>query len=273
VNTTTKMMKAPSRGQDEMSEVISQQLSDIKLKHKVNILFACESGSRSYGYASPHSDYDVRFVYVHPQDWYLRVHPGRDVIERPISDGLDLNGWELRKALGLLHNSNPMLLEWLRSPVMYRENIYWTPRLRQLAEQYSSCSRAYYHYVSMAKNNRAYLAGVNVPYKKYFSTLRPLLAAKWIREHGNIPPVNFMVLVRGLVTGRPLLDAIQLLLKIKTEEIGVLDHSALNLALIHEFIELEFEQATRWKPESTPKMDSQPLDDYLNEATQMFGFI
>ena len=98
---------------DAIRERVLAELSSIEQQHDVRVLFACESGSRGWGFASPDSDYDVRFVYVHQPEWYLRVEPQRDVIELPISDELDISGWELRKALQLMHRSNPTLLEWL----------------------------------------------------------------------------------------------------------------------------------------------------------------
>jgi hypothetical protein len=75
------------------------------------------------GFESTDSDWDVRFIYVHPRDWYLSidVEDKRDVIERPINDELDISGWDLRKALKLLRKSNPPLLEWLSSPIIYKE--------------------------------------------------------------------------------------------------------------------------------------------------------
>ncbi len=94
----------------EVRARIMQALDEIEAEHQVRVLFACESGSRGWGFASPDSDYDVRFVYVHQLPWYLTVHAPRDVIELPISGELDVNGWELRKALQLLHKSNPTLL-------------------------------------------------------------------------------------------------------------------------------------------------------------------
>lgn len=94
----------------EVRTRIIQALDEIEAAHQVQVLFACESGSRGWGFASPDSDYDVRFVYVHKLPWYLTVHAPRDVIELPISDKLNVNGWELRKALQLLHKSNPTLL-------------------------------------------------------------------------------------------------------------------------------------------------------------------
>jgi predicted nucleotidyltransferase len=97
----------------------------------------------------------VRFFYVNRLDWYLTVEPGRDVIEQPISGELDVNGWDLRKALKLLRASNPVLLEWLRSPIQYLHDDRLAPRLRQLAEQHLPFERACYHYVSMAKARRA----------------------------------------------------------------------------------------------------------------------
>ncbi len=105
-----------------MRERVSQQLREIERRYDVKVLYACESGSRGWGFASPDSDYDVRFLYVHPLEWYLRVEAPRDVIELPIDDELDVSGWEWRKALGLLKGANPTLIEWLDSPVVYQQD-------------------------------------------------------------------------------------------------------------------------------------------------------
>ena len=172
---------------DDMRALIAEKLADIERQHQVTVLYACESGSRGWGFASPDSDYDVRFVYVHRLPWYLTVLPGRDVIEQPISGDLDINGWDLRKTLGLLRDSNPTLLEWLRSPIVYRAVEPWAPRA--LAEEEFSLVRGYHHYVSMARKNlREHLLGEVVRYKKYLYVLRPLLAARWIREGRGARP-------------------------------------------------------------------------------------
>ena len=98
---------------------VGEELRRIEQAYDVRVLYACESGSRAWGFASQDSDYDVRFIYVHSRDWYLSIEDRRDVIEEPISDSLDISGWELRKTLRLLRKSNPPLLEWLKSPVVY----------------------------------------------------------------------------------------------------------------------------------------------------------
>jgi predicted nucleotidyltransferase len=95
-----------------MRDEIQTRLAAIESEHGVRVLYACESGSRGWGFASPDSDYDVRFIYAHPLPWYLSVEPQRDVIELPISGDLDINGWELRKALKLLKSGNAPLMEW-----------------------------------------------------------------------------------------------------------------------------------------------------------------
>jgi len=92
---------------------VGKELRRIEQTYDVRVLYACESGSRAWGFASQDSDYDVRFLYVHSRDWYLSIEDRRDVIEEPISEGLDISGWELRKTLRLLRKSNPPLLEWL----------------------------------------------------------------------------------------------------------------------------------------------------------------
>ena len=101
---------------NEVFQRVRQALAQVEAERNVRVLFACESGSRAWGFASRDSDYDVRFLYVHRRDWYLSVEDRRDVIEQPIADDLDVSGWELRKALRLLRKSNPPLLEWLKSP-------------------------------------------------------------------------------------------------------------------------------------------------------------
>ena len=104
-----------------MEKIIVQRLHEIEEREHVRILLAVESGSRAWGFASPDSDYDVRFLYVRTMTDYLRLDPVRDVIEQPINDLLDMNGWDLQKALRLLYKSNPTLFEWLKSPIVYME--------------------------------------------------------------------------------------------------------------------------------------------------------
>lgn len=147
---------------------IEARLTTIEAEHNVRVLYACESGSRGWGFASPDSDYDVRFIYVHPLPWYLRVSPQRDVIEVPISGDLDINGWELRKALGLLKKGNATLIEWLDSPVVYRADPDFLNAMRDAARQTHQAERTFHHYVHMARRNyREYLLGETVRLKKY----------------------------------------------------------------------------------------------------------
>ncbi|MEQ8169833.1 MAG: nucleotidyltransferase domain-containing protein, partial [Candidatus Eremiobacterota bacterium] len=102
-----------------MKEKIPGELKKIEDEEKVKIIYACESGSRAWGFPSKDSDYDVRFIYVHDHDRYLSVYDRKDVIERPVCDLLDINGWDIRKAMRLLQKSNAALMEWFQSPVIY----------------------------------------------------------------------------------------------------------------------------------------------------------
>ena len=155
-----------------MRERVSQQLKEIERRYDVKVLYACESGSRGWGFASPDSDYDVRFLYVHPLEWYLRVESPRDVIELPIDDELDVSGWEWRKALGLLKGANPTLIEWLDSPVVYQQDEETITALKAMVPKWFSPLRARWHYYSMARKNfRGYLQGDEVRLKKFAELL------------------------------------------------------------------------------------------------------
>ncbi|AIQ11243.1 nucleotidyltransferase domain-containing protein [Paenibacillus durus] len=175
-------------------------LERIEREENVQILYACESGSRAGGFPSKDSDYDVRFIYIRPVDWYLSIFEKRDVIERPISDMLDINGWDLRKALNLFRKSNPPLLEWLQSPIVYRENHTIADQIRRISPLTFSPRSCIYHYLHMAKGNyRDYLQGEQVEIKKYFYVLRPILACEWIEKHNTMPPIEFDRLVDYVV--------------------------------------------------------------------------
>lgn len=201
---------------DDVRSAILDRLVTIEAEHNVHILYACESGSRGWGFASPDSDYDVRFIYVHPLPWYLRVNAQSDVIEVPISDELDINGWELRKALGLLKKGNATLIEWLDSPVVYRADADFLLSMRGAARQTHQAERSFHHYVHMArKNYREYLRGETVRLKKYLYVLRPLLATLWIEQGRGVAPMRFQDLVNAIVTDSALLGAIDQLLSIK----------------------------------------------------------
>lgn len=186
-----------------MSDVRQQILEELKRIEKeedVRILYACESGSRAWGFPSKDSDYDVRFLYIRPEEWYLSIFDKRDVIERPISNMLDINGWDLRKALNLFRKSNPPLLEWLQSPIVYMENYSIAEQIRCISPFTFSPKSCMHHYLHMAKGNyREYLQGDQVKIKKYFYVLRPVLACEWIEKYNTMPPIKFQTLVDALV--------------------------------------------------------------------------
>lgn len=186
--------------QEEMKRTIRQELERIERDEQVKIIYACESGSRAWGFPSQDSDYDVRFLYVRPLEWYLSIEEQRDVIEVPISDQLDISGWDLRKALKLFRKSNPPLLEWLQSPIRYDERYSVAEHIRALSPLTFSPKSCMYHYLNMAKGNfRDYLQGERVKIKKYFYVLRPLLACGWIERHNTMPPMEFEQLVDELI--------------------------------------------------------------------------
>ena len=207
-----------------MRALILEKLAEIEKTHNVRILYACESGSRAWGFASPDSDWDVRFIYVHPQDWYLsyNVESKRDVIECPIAEDLDCNGWDLRKALGLFARSNGALVEWLGSPIIYKSIGTTAPALRIMSDEAADKKALCYHYRHMAKGNaREYINDELVRLKKYLYVIRPLLAIRYILDGDKIPPVLFSDLVNAVCPAE-ILDELNYLLEKKknTPEVG-----------------------------------------------------
>lgn len=251
-----------------MNEIIQASLRQVQEEQGFKIIYACESGSRAWGFSSEDSDYDVRFLYLNPPDWYLSVDlEGRsDVFERPITDNLDVSGWDLRKALKLLRKSNPPLLEWLNSPIVYVEVSDIGRRLRELIPEFYSPIACGYHYLHMAQGNyREYLRGDIVWLKKYFYVLRPLLAIRWIEKEKTVVPMEFEILVDRLVTDTSLKQAIEHLLQAKRDG-HELDRGPM-IPEISNFIEIELNKLEQQMPNRVgPKPDIEKLNEIFRFA-------
>lgn len=190
---------------------IQTALAQLETTHGIRILYACESGSRAWGFPSPDSDYDVRFIYCHPAAWYLALDEGRDTLDFPVDDELDLAGWELRKALRLLRGSNAALFEWLQSPVVYHEALDFRVRLAPLLPGAFNLKAGLHHYLGQLRRGvEEDLAGEEVRLKRLFYALRAALAARWIRERQTVPPMEFAPL-RALLPGALAADVDELL--------------------------------------------------------------
>jgi uncharacterized protein len=183
-----------------MKEEIQLQLKKVEKDNDIKILYAVESGSRAWGFASANSDWDVRYVYIHRPDWYLSIDDKKDSLEEILPNDIDLSGWELRKALKLFRKSNPPLMEWLRSPLLYLENGNFARSLRDLSSEYFNPKNCLHHYLHMAEGNfREYLQKDIVRTKKYFYVLRPVLACQWIENTNTMAPMEFEILFERLV--------------------------------------------------------------------------
>ena len=250
-----------------MKEIIQKKLSEIEEKFNVKILYAVESGSRAWGFPSKDSDYDVRFIYIHPPEWYLSIDPQgigtkRDAIEEPINDLLDISGWEITKALRLFRKNNPPLLEWLRSEIIYYQKYSFVNNIRMLESQVFYPNSMLHHYLHMAtKNYREYLKGPQVRIKKYFYVLRPILACKWIEKYQVTPPISFNELVKEIIPEGELKLAISNLLerKLKGDELDLEPR----IDVINEYVEVEMDHLQHYI--KTLKVDTKDPTEELDK--------
>ena len=209
---------------DEPAQVVIRRLGEIARQEQVAILYAAESGSRAWGFASPDSDYDVRFVYARAPAAYLSLQPRRDVIERHAGpDRLDIGGWDVAKALTLMLRANATLWEWLDSPVVYADDGVFAPAARRLFEDHASPRGLGRHYLGLARRQLKLLgAGESVPLKKYFYVVRPLLAFAAIEAGRCPPPMSVSALLRSAPPPADVARALDELLarKRRTPELG-----------------------------------------------------
>lgn len=253
---------------DRVQAEIQRRLAAVERDEGVRILLAIESGSRAWGFASLDSDYDVRFIYAHPAPWYVAIdlEERRDVIERPITDDIDLNGWDLRKALRLYWKSNPTFAEWLRSPIVYLERGDFAATARALMPAVYSLEAGLYHYRSMAKTNYlTHLRGALVKPKKYFYTLRPLLAVRWLERCAQAPPIEFERLLPMLGDEPELREAIDALLVRKRA--AAESATIAPVACLQDFIEAELARLDALAPARSPRTGARERLNELFTAT------
>lgn len=245
----------------EVKEVVLEKLSAIEKEHNVRILYAVESGSRAWGFPSPDSDYDVRFIYAHSPEWYLSIDTPdvsgthRDTIDPKIDGLYDLAGWDVKKALSLFWKSNPTFIEWLNSPIVYLDDGRFAKKAREMVKDVFLPLSGYHHYRSMAMNTwREHIYGGGlVNHKKYLYVLRALLCIRHIQRKGPPAPMLFGDLLWTLedeYNDIEIMEAINGLLAEKqvTSESGM----RAPIEVLNTFIGREFKRLRDTVPEKPP---------------------
>ncbi|AFM05951.1 putative nucleotidyltransferase [Bernardetia litoralis DSM 6794] len=236
----------------------------MELEKNIKILYACESGSRAWGFGSPDSDYDVRFFFIHQKEKYLSVSSPLDSIDRFFDNDVDLSAWEIKKALGLLLKSNATPFEWLQSPILYRKNDK-TEKFRnefwELSKKYFSAKTLIFHYLGIAKGMLSKIENNQISIKKYFYILRPVLAAYYIKTKNEAAPMEFKFLVENL-DNQAIKEAIKNLWK---EKLIAKEGDKIEIpAFIHSFIKTQISEcglyASNLKRE---EKNSEPLNEFF----------
>lgn len=249
-----------------MREQIVSELDRLEQEQEITVLYACESGSRAWGFPSPDSDFDVRFIYVQSPKRYLSIYDRKDAIDLFLAQKMDLIGWDVRKSLRLFHKSNASLFEWMQSPIVYKEHSVFIKRLRELASEYFSPRTSLHHYLGITKHTYlGHLQGEQVKLKKYFYAIRPLLCAIWVIEKRTYPPIEFQKLLTIVDRDREFMENIEGLLKRK--EISNETEEIRQIPYFHEFIEKEIIKCEEHEAEFPKiKPDVEKLNDLFREV-------
>lgn len=217
------MRAIPSSLKAKVVAEIDARLASVAEEFDVTVLLAIESGSRAWGFPSPDSDYDCRFIYVRRPESYLSLWPVRDVIETPLDKVFDVNGWDVAKALQLLVKGNATVIEWLRSPIVYAGDELFRDGMLALATQVADPILLSRHYLHTGRNQ--WTDDGHAPIKRSFYALRSAASLRWLRVRPGegVPPMNLQALLAecepppGVVEASSALTA----LKAVSREMGV----------------------------------------------------
>lgn len=202
---------------------IRAKLENLAREHRVRILIAVESGSRAWGFPSADSDYDVRFIYIHTQNEYLGIQDIRDVIETPTAPDnilgtvMDMNGWDLRKALQLSLKSNAVVQEWLTSPIHYIIDEAAITSFKKFVSKTASLPSYIYHYDHLARNayEKICADSQKARLKDYCYAIRAALALRWIESRQDLPPMDINSLQNGLIVNKEIQSEISNIITLK----------------------------------------------------------
>jgi uncharacterized protein len=242
------MMEVKKINMETKEEYIQSKLAEISDKYSVKILYACETGSRAWGFPSPDSDYDVRIIYMHEPEWYLSLSDKKDTLEVMMDNGeLDITGWDFKKCLKLLWKSNGALLERIQSPIVYHNTQGLTDKFWTYAEKCFAPVAGMHHYLGMAKNSFEDIEGKEeIKLKKLFYALRATLACKWIVDQNSIPPIEFKIMLNELQFPDALKKRIMELVELKSTKAEGYMHPAEKE--LSDFIIMELEKADQAAP-------------------------
>lgn len=239
---------------------IEDRLKGIKLDEGVQIPWAIESGSRAWGFPSPDSDYDCRFIYVRRREEYLSLWPKRDVIETPLDEIYDVNGWDISKAIRLMAKGNATVVEWLRSPIVYSGDGTVRDRLLDFAYAHADRSAIGRHYFHVALQQQERPTNL----KRFFYVLRPAVALRWLDVHSNraVPPMELPTLMSEADMDPQVRSAVDDLIRLKAEtrEMG---HGTLPPILVR-FVRDQLTSASRFQ-NAEPTHDLEEMRGAANE--------
>jgi predicted nucleotidyltransferase len=195
---------------------IIKKLRETEEKYCVKIPLAIESGSRGWGFASPDSDYDCRFVYVRERDWYISVFDKPDIIEYAADKVFDVNGWDIRKFISHITKSNAVMFEWLSSNEIYIKDVQITELLQGLAVDFFNPISVSHHYLSLAnKKYKEILEADEAKLKKYFYVLRPLANLSYVEQYGKQPYMEYFRTLAEVEVKKTVADEILRLVEMK----------------------------------------------------------
>ena len=241
-----------------MYQSIQTKLHQIATSEPLHLLLAVESGSRAWGFPSPDSDYDVRAIYIKQPENYLCIDEQKDTFEYIENQWFDVGGWDIRKALRLLRKSNAVLLEWLRSPIVYAQDDEFVHALAELVPQYAQAAPLLHHYRGIARNALSAMDLDNeIRLKKWFYVIRPLLAARWTAQRGGIPPMTLVELLDSVPNA--IVQEITDLIAHKAEQDESYRHTL--SGSLKRFTRDSADETTALQASAPVAMPSEPLDE------------
>lgn len=177
---------------------IERRLAGLARDHGVVVRWAVESGSRAWGFPSPDSDYDCRFIFVRPAADYLSPWRPADVIETPPGPVYDIAGWDLIKAVTLAVGGNATVGEWLRSPLVYDGDPGFCRQLQELVARVTDRPAVTRHYLHVGRRqwSRSGAQTGDARLKQVFYAVRPAVTVRWLDLHpSGISPMDLPTLL------------------------------------------------------------------------------
>lgn len=236
---------------------VHQILEKIEKENDVKIVFACEAGSRIYGYDNETSDFDIRFIYIRKKEKYFQFDDTEELVIRGSQKNVEYIGFDIKKALKNISEKKMEIWAWFKSPIIYI-NTEKAHRIQKILPEYFARRELFFLYLGYC--NKVEKMEVDKPFKikNFILPALKLVALSQYARTGKFPKSENISFMEQECENDPLMKHITELAEIRKEGTEYYESPEILKMFLERWEELRQEafeiETVKFSPEKAEKL-------------------